>query len=252
MIYEVYLAREIESNYCLALKIIKKNVSAEKEYMLKAASNEAKILNKLNHPYIPIIKEIIENDDYFCIAMEYVEGNNLEKIVNEWGAQPFEAVLKWTREICEVLSYLHSQNPPIIYRDLKPSNIIVQNDGNIRLVDFSLVRFFKPEKLADTAPLGTRGYVPPEQYGSRQTDARSDIFSLGMTLYFLLTTQNPKSREFIQMPLCSVLPNLPKGIGYIVDKCTRIEMEDRYQSCYELLKDLDNYDNLPPKRRFFI
>ena len=127
--------------------------------------------------------------------MDYIEGNPLSNALEEYGAQPQDMVIAWAKQLCDVLGYLHAQSPPIIYRDMKPSNVMLKPDGNITLIDFGTAREFKEKNLADTVCLGTIGYAAPEQFGGMgQTDARTDIYCLGATLYHLVTGQNPVSR----------------------------------------------------------
>lgn len=114
------------------------------------------------------------------------------------------------------------------------------------------MRAYNPNKTQDTCFLGTRGYAAPEQFvGCGQTDARTDIYCLGMTMYHLLTGLDPKKDGFFAVQLCQVNQKLPKGLEYIVEKCTQLDPVNRYQSCAELKNDLNNYQNLPPKQRLF-
>lgn len=111
--------------------------------------------------------------------MDYIEGNPLSSALEESGAQPQNQVIAWAIQLCDVLGYLHAQSPPIIYRDMKPSNIMLKPDGNLTLIDFGTAREFKEKNLADTVCLGTIGYAAPEQFGRMgQTDARTDIYCL--------------------------------------------------------------------------
>lgn len=120
--------------------------------------------------------------------MDYVEGRTLKAIVDERGAQPQEDVVNWAIQLCSVLDYLHTRKPAIIYRDLKPGNIMLRPDGRIVLIDFGTAREYKTGQEEDTISLGTKGYAAPEQYGGDgQTDARTDIYNLGATIYHLVT-----------------------------------------------------------------
>ena len=115
----------------------------------------------------------------------------------------------WAMQLCDALSYLHSQNPPIIYRDMKPANVMLKPEGNIKIIDFGIAREYKEQNLADTTVLGTKGYAPPEQY-SGQTDPRSDIFALGMTMHHLLTGMDPRSGRLMH-PSGSGIRSFLKG-----------------------------------------
>ena len=159
------------------------------------------------------------------------------------GAQPQETVIEWAEELCGVLDYLHMQNPPIIYRDMKPANIMLQPNGNIKLIDFGIAREYKEHNLEDTVSLGTKGYAAPEQFGGKgQTDQRTDIYCLGVTLYHLVTGKNPCEPPYEIYPIRYWNPNLSSGLESIILKCTRINPEERYQSCAELLYAILHYE----------
>ena len=147
-------------------------------------------MKDLDYPAFPRIVDIIETEDCLYLVMDYIEGQTLEQVLKEQGPQDERIVAEWAIEICKALSYLHSQNPPIVYRDMKPSNIIRKPDGNLKIIDFGTARVFNSEKDNDTIALGTKGFAPPEQYSGR-TDARSDIYALGMTMKYLITGINP-------------------------------------------------------------
>ena len=158
---------------------------------------ETDLLKKLRHPSLPSIIDVIDDKDSFLIVMDYIEGNPLSNALEEYGAQPQDMVIAWAKQLCDVLGYLHAQSPPIIYRDMKPSNVMLKPDGNITLIDFGTAREFKEKNLADTVCHGTIGYAAPEQFGGMgQTDARTDIYCLGATLYHLVTGQNPSEPPY--------------------------------------------------------
>jgi serine/threonine protein kinase len=142
-------------------------------------------------------------------------------------------VLGWARQLCDVLEYLHSQNPPIIFRDMKPGNIMLTRSGNIKLIDFGIARFFRPTGTHDTQNLGTPGFAPPEQYGGSQTDTRSDIYSLAMTL-FLLLTNTLSEQSFSLENIRAINPNISPVVARALEKATSYDAEDRYNSAAEL------------------
>lgn len=209
---------------------------------------EAVMMKNLAHPLIPEVVDFIEEEDSVLVFREYVEGETLEQIVQRDGAQPAEKVIEWAKEICEMLTYLHSRNPAHIYRDMKPSNVLLTTEQRIKVIDFGIVRMYDPEKTKDTYSLGTIGYAAPEQYGSRQSDARTDIFGLGMTMHHLVTGEDPKMPGYQAVPICRINPELPKGLEYIISKCIEPNPDDRYQSGTELLKDLNDYKSLPRRK----
>lgn len=191
------------------------------------------------------IIDVIDTEDSFIIIMDYVQGNSLNKALEEYGAQPQEYVIEWAKQLCDVLGYLHSRQPPIIYRDMKPANIMLKPDGNVTLIDFGTAREFKEKNLADTTCLGTVGYAAPEQFGGMgQTDARTDIYCLGATLYHLVTGCNPSEPPYEMKPIREINPSLSGGLERIILKCTQRNPEDRYQSAAELMYALDHYKEI--------
>lgn len=188
---------------------------------------------------MPRIFDIVENNDYLYIIVDYIKGISLDRKLKEEGRFPEVEVLDWAMQICGVLKYLHSFKPnPIIYRDMKPSNIILGCDGNIKLIDFGIAREYKESCGSDTVYIGTRGYAAPEQYGTGQTSITSDIYSLGVTLHHLVTGKNPNEFPYELKPVRSFDETLSKGIEDIIGRCTRQNPEKRYQSVHELGLDL--------------
>lgn len=195
----VYLAMDLRLNKQWAIKVIQRSgIGKNNEIVLNKVPDDTELMKKLDHPAIPRIVDIIDrkDDPQIYIVMDYVEGDSLDKIVSEYGAQSEEIVIDWAKQICDTLNYLHSQKPPIIYRDMKPANLMLKPEGNLKIIDFGISREYKEQNLADTTVMGTRGYAPPE-LGSRQTDARSDIYSLGMTLHQLITGVDPRKNDYV-------------------------------------------------------
>lgn len=235
----VYLAMDKHLNKQWAVKEIRKKGSGKNdEIVVNSLLAEANMMKKLDHPALPRIVDIIDNGVTIYVVMDYIEGESLDKILNEYGAQPEELVVNWAKQLCDALSYLHSQKPPIIYRDMKPANVMLKPEGNIKIIDFGIAREYKEQNLADTTVLGTKGYAPPEQY-SGQTDPRSDIFALGMTMHHLLTGVDPRNGE-AYAPVRQWNPELSEGIEIIIDRCVEPAAENRYQSCADLLYDLEH------------
>ena len=237
----VYLAMDKRLNKQWAVKEVrKKGVSKNDEIVVNSLMAEANLIKRLDHPAFPRIVDIIDNGQTIYIVMDYIEGESLDKILEEHGAQSEDNVIHWAMQICDALNYLHSQKPhPIIYRDMKPANLMLKPEGEygiIKIIDFGIAREFKDKNLADTTVLGTRGYASPEHYAGH-TDVRSDIFSLGMTMHHLLTGVDPrKGDQYASVRNWN--PELSEGIEIIVDKCVQPAPENRYQNCDELLRDL--------------
>lgn len=241
----VYLAMNERANKQWAIKEVRKDGMQSFEVVKQNLVAETDLLKKLNHPHLPSIIDVIDCDDTFLIVMDYIEGNPLSKALETSGAQNQDDVIEWAKQLCDVLGYLHSRKPPIIYRDMKPSNVMLKPDGNVMLIDFGTAREFKYSSVADTTCLGTQGYAAPEQFGGHgQTDARTDIYCLGATMYHLVTGHNPATPPYEMYPIRQWNPMLSSGLEEIILKCTQRNPEDRYQACAELLYALDHYKDL--------
>lgn len=244
----VYMAINEKANKTWAVKEVRKDGVLDFEAVKQGLIVETDMLKKLKHPNLPSIIDVIEDDATFLIVMDYIEGNPLSKALEEYGAQPQGYVIEWAKQLCDVLGYLHSRVPPIIYRDMKPSNIMLKPDGNLTLIDFGTAREFKEKNLADTTCLGTVGYAAPEQFGGMgQTDARTDIYCLGATLYHLVTGCNPSEPPYEIKPIREINPGLSSGLERIIQKCTQRNPEDRYQSAAELMYALEHYEEIDDK-----
>lgn len=244
----VYLAMDLRINKQWAIKVLRKNSEQDFEIVKQGLIAEANLLKKIDHPNLPRIIDFIDSDDSVIIIMDYIEGESLNHILDQYGAQPEEKVLKWAKQLCDVLGYLHTRTPAIIYRDMKPANVMLRPNGSITLIDFGIAREFKETNLADTTCLGTRGYAAPEQFGGMgQTDARTDIYCLGVTLYNLVTNLNPAEPPYEIKPIREVDSKLSKGLEYVIQKATIRDPELRYQSISEMLYDLENLDKTEKK-----
>ena len=232
----VYLAMNERANKQWAIKEIRKEKFANEDIVYDSIRSETELLKNLSHPNLPSIIDIIDYEGSILIVMDYIEGNTLRKALEEYGPQPQEYVIQWAKQLCDVLGYLHSQNPPIIYRDLKPSNIMLKPDGTIVLIDFGTARRFNIENNEDTTCLGTRGYAAPEQFGGYgQTDARTDIYCFGTTIYHLLTGKNPSEPPYEIYPIRYWDESFSQGLEKIIIKCTQADPNRRYQNAYSLL-----------------
>lgn len=241
----VYMALNEKANKTWAIKEIRKDGELNFEAVKQGLVVETDMMKRLKHPNLPSIVDVIEDDDTFLIVMDYIEGNSLNKILNESGAQPQEEVIKWAKQLCDVLGYLHTRTPAIIYRDMKPANIMIKPTGEPMLIDFGTAREYKEKNLEDTTCLGTKGYAAPEQYGGMgQTDARTDIYCLGATLYHLVTGHNPSEPPYEMVPIREINPMLSSGLEKIILKCTRQNPNERYQSASELMYDLEHYEEI--------
>lgn len=243
---KVYLAMDKRLNKQWAVKEIQKNArDKNNQVVIQSAIAEANMIKRLDHPALPRIVDIIDNGTVIYIIMDYIEGETLSSVLNNYGAQPQEQVIEWAMQLCGVLDYLHTCTPPIIYRDMKPDNVMLKPDGTLKLIDFGIAREYKQQNLADTVNLGTKGYAAPEQFGGKgQTDARTDVYCLGVTLYHLVTGMNPCEPPYEICPIRNWNPQLSGGLEKIIQKCTQLNPEDRYQSCAELMYALEHYEEV--------
>ena len=247
----VYLAMDNRLNKQWAIKEIKKKgTNSENQVVVQSLLSEANLMKRLDHPNLPRIVDIIENGQTIYIVMDYIEGEPLDKILKRKGAQPEEAVVEWGIQLAEVLDYLHTREPAIIYRDMKPANIMLRPDGSIKLYDFGIAREYKEQNSSDTVSLGTKGYAAPEQFGGMgQTDARTDVYGLGVTLYHLVTGKNPCEPPYEILPIRDVNPQLSSGLEYVIKRCTQLNPEERFQSCMEVLFALNHLEEIGEPHR---
>lgn len=247
----VYMAINEKANKTWAIKEVRKDGKMDFNTVRQGLMAEIETLKKLKHPNLPSIVDVIEDEDSFIIVMDYIEGRSLDKIIEESGAQRESDVVEWAKQLCDVFGYLHSRTPAIIYRDMKPANVMLKPDGNIMVIDFGTAKNYEIE-LGETTGIGTIGYAAPEQYigsGLGRSDARTDIYCLGITLYHLLTNIDPCKNLINDKSIRKINPALSHGLDAIIQKCTQYQPQDRYQTCAELMYDLENYKELEPLYR---
>ncbi len=192
---------------------------------------EARILMRFSHPNLPKVYDFFTDSGAYYIVMEYIRGNTLEHILDGRRGKPVDErlTLAWALQICRAMHFLSVQRPrPIVFRDLKPSNIMITRDGVVKLIDFGIARFFKLHQAEDTYVYGTPGYAAPEQYGTGQTDTRSDIFSLGATLHHCLTGRNPSESPLDFPDVRSLNPKVSRETAAIVARALEPEREKRF------------------------
>jgi len=237
----VYLVTDtLDQNRVMALKEMSNTAivdAHDRAVAVEQFRREAELLRRLRHPNLPIVTDEFTLDDRNYLVMEYVPGSTLQQMLDR-GEGPFSEnrVVAWANQLCDVLHYLHRQQPPIIFRDLKPGNIMIMADDRLKLIDFGIARLFKPGQRQDTILLGTRGYAAPEQYGGGQSDARSDVYALGATLFSLLTGQDPGQLAAMRaLPAVrDYRPDVSPQLETIVLRATRINANERWQSTQEL------------------
>ncbi len=219
---------------------------AEREVARDLFEQEASLLRALDQVNIPKIADFFEENGRACLVMEFIWGESLEKRLEAANAPLLETdVLKWAIQLSDALQYLHTRQPPIIFRDMKPSNVMVTNTGLVKLIDFGIARTYKAGKKRDTVAMGSENYAAPEQWGKGQTDARSDVYALGATMYHLLANMAP-TPAFLPsepLPLGNYNGALSKRTITIIEKAMGRDREDRFQSAVEMRKAL--VDALP-------
>ncbi len=238
----VHLAYDLRLDKQWAVKEIRSD-KIENQVYIDSLIKEANLIRNLDSKYLPRIVDIVKKKDIVYIIMDYIDGKTAASLVEE-GPQAQEDVIEWGIQLAEVLSYLHSQNPPIIYRDMKPQNVMITSNNEVRLIDFGTAREYKVEGNNDTTCLGTPGYAAPEQYGGiGQTDERTDVYSLGKTLFHLVTGINPTTIADVE-GIRYYNPNLSSGLEKIIEKTLQPNPKNRYQNCLDLKHDLENYLDL--------
>lgn len=231
----VYVAVHKRLHTRWAVKQVSKNQGEKFDFLA-----EANILKNLQHPMLPRIVDIFEDDDSIYIVEDFVEGITLEKWLEKHTRADEKTGAGWFADLCGVLQYLHTQERPIIYRDMKPSNIMLQPDGTLKLIDFGIAREYKNNAQGDTAYIGTQGYAAPEQFGTAQTDERTDIYSLGVTMYHVLTGKSPYEPPYQFVPARELNPSLSAGIEQVLSHCLKPEPDDRYPNVTALAEDLEH------------
>lgn len=228
----VYLVKDLHLNKLAAVKACK-NPGDE-----KSTFDEMEILKKLSHTALPGIIDFFEEGERIFLVMEYVDGITLEQYLRKFGRAEVSLVVKWALELTEVLQYLHTQNPPVIYRDLKPSNIMIRPDGSIKLIDFGAAFSGKQELEGDGMIAGTPGYAAPEQWRDGRAGKTSDIYALGAVLHEMLTGISPRSFFQDKRPVREYDKSISRELEKIIIICTKKRPGERYQSMEDLRRAL--------------
>ena len=248
----VYLVRDIELNRLLALKEVPVRNTEQGKRQAKAVVAEVSLLKSLSHPSIPRILKMTHDEHSILIIMDYIEGYSLRSLIAKKDYIEEALIIKWGLALCDTLKYLHNRNPKVIYRDLKPHNVMLSNENHLFLMDFGISREVGPDfDYSKEDRVGTKGYAAPEMRAKNAWfDERSDIYALGRTLYFLATRNSPSLEK---LPNGQELPILPirqydasrsVGLEKIIEKATAYKPKDRYQSVEEMIYDLKNIDKM--------
>ncbi len=235
----VYRVQRNSDTSIWALKEMRGSVSSTPEEIednRKLFEQEARLLRSLSHPNIPVVGDYFHHEGRPVMVMEFIDGQTLEDVLHSQH-EPFreDQIVSYGIQLCRVLHYLHTRNPPIIYRDLKPPNVMIARSGVMKLIDFGVARTRKEQKAKDTIAMGSAGYAPPEQYGKAQTDARSDVYALGATLLHLSTGVPPIP---FQPPrpgdLRKHLPTMKARTERVIIKAMSLKRDQRFASCYDM------------------
>ncbi|MHB2020560.1 MAG: protein kinase domain-containing protein [Candidatus Xenobia bacterium] len=240
----VYLANdEILAGKPVAIKEMQVNVASptEREKAVELFRKEARLLAGLDHPNLVAVTDTFEEDDKQYLVMAYVEGQSLEAVL-DGGSPDLDTVTEWMDQVCDVLAYLHGRTPPVIFRDLKPSNVMLDVHNRIRVIDFGIARAL--EAGAETSTLikgaGSMGYAPIEQYGIAATDGRADVYALGATAYSILTCKVPPpsvdlaTGATVLLPPSQINAAVPRSLDAVILKMMAPMREDRYQTVEEV------------------
>ncbi|MBA3944181.1 MAG: protein kinase [Herpetosiphonaceae bacterium] len=232
----VYLAQDTRLGNCwVVVKEMAVGAQGTNPYAIQQAvtdfQQEAELLARISHPNLPHVSDRFEEDGKHFLVMDYVQGQTLREVqAATGGSLPELTVMAWATQLCDVLDFLHNQQPPIIYRDLKPDNVMLQPDGTIKLIDFGIARFYKTGKTNDTTSLGTPGYAPPEQFGHGQSDARTDVYALGAMLYELLTGYDVGATPFTFPPARQINPQLSARTEAALSQATQRDRDQRFST----------------------
>jgi outer membrane protein assembly factor BamB/tRNA A-37 threonylcarbamoyl transferase component Bud32 len=237
----VYQARDMHFPNVTRLCAVKEMVHLSRdrrarELAAQSFEREASILATLDHPAVPDVYDFFTDGDRSYLVLEYIHGQDLEALLIERKEFiPTENVLDWALQLCDVLTYLHNHKPqPVIFRDLKPSNVMLDRHGRIRLIDFNIAKLFQAGVKGTM--IGTEGYSPPEQYRGEASPA-GDVYALGATLHHILTRQDPRTEppfSFAERPIREVNTQVPVSLVAVIDRSLSYNVPDRYQEISEV------------------
>jgi outer membrane protein assembly factor BamB len=240
----VYQARDLNFANVTRLCAVKEMINLAQDPQLREQTignfvREAETLALLSHPAIPQIYDFFSFGDRAYLVMEFIQGRDLEALLN--GTDKFLStgqILEWGIDICDVLSYLHTHEPPVVFRDMKPANVMVDHHKRVRLIDFGIAKTFQLGQPGTM--IGTEGYSPPEQYRGISSPA-GDIYALGATLHHLLTRRDPRLEppfSFDQRPIQDINPNVPDALVNVVMRALNYDPQQRYASAEAMKQSL--------------
>ena len=240
----VYLAEDtrLAGRYCAIKEMSPAQLAPQdRNWATSAFQQEAQMLARLSHPGLTAVTDFFPEAGDWYLVMDYVEGETLETRLERspGGRLPLDEALNVTRQLCNVLEYLHERHPPVVFRDLKPGNVMLTPQGEVKLIDFGIARFFKPGQTRDTVSLGTPGYAAPEQYGGLgQTDPRSDVYGLGALLHQMVTGYDPTMTPFNLPPPRQINPGVPPSVEAAIQRALQVDLSQRFQNVDEMRRAL--------------
>ena len=240
----VYRAEDTHyANHPVAIKAITLSGLKPSEVIeaTEAFNREVLLLSGLKHPNLPQIYAHFSTAECWYLVMDFIEGTTLEKHLEKipGGQIPLGEVFEIGLLLCDVLAYLHSRQPTIVFRDLKPANIMVTSGGRVCLIDFGIARHFKPGQAKDTLPFGSPGYAAPEQYGKAQSTPRTDIYGLGVTLHQLISGDDPSQTPFRFASLALADDPTLADLERLIMRMVEMDMERRPATVEEVRQDLE-------------
>jgi len=245
---QVWAVKEI--SYAVLDELPPEEQSSTRKKLQSSFQREFTILRHAQHPNLPIAQDYFEQHGRAYIVLEFIRGKTLENILKDLPMHTFlpeDVVLTWAVQLCYVLDYLHAQNPPIIYRDLKPSNVMeVDTLHTIKLIDFGIARFYKPSHHGDTLHFGTLGYLAPEIMDGEQASPSTDIYALGSMLHQLLTNTDPSLSPFKFPPVTYYNPAVSERTSNAIQRALSLEPADRPRSAREFATLLTGSANPQP------
>ncbi|MDD7732594.1 MAG: serine/threonine-protein kinase [Firmicutes bacterium] len=243
----VYLVRDRVLDKTWAMKVVP--WTGKKGVMGEDLPFPVQVMKNFDHPLLPRLVDLFFRPPFLCLVMDYIPGRSLEDLVKEEGPQDRELVLSWARDLLSILSYLHQQDPPVYYQDLKPANILLTKEGTIKLIDFGAI--FSPQGRGQGGGRrgrGTPGYAAPELYGGGEVGPWTDLYSLGMTLFFLLTGEDPGSGDGLSST--EKKGEGPQGrLEMVIGRATQTLPRNRYPSCQDMMEDLEGRERPEKARR---
>lgn len=236
----VYLAEDLAAGTLWAVK--EQEITDVNRNLLES---EAEILSRLSHPAFPKLRLQKQDGNTLYLVMEYIDGCTLEDLIHSGQKLSEATIAGWFIQICQAVVYLHSLTPPIVYRDFKPSNIMLNQAGEIKIIDLGIAQEYQVPKTGKQTNALTRGYAAPEQYDSRYSlDVRTDLYAVAVTIHYLLTGKDPNQPPYHFRPVRKLNPKVSYAMEAIVKKCLQPNPDKRYATASLLLEDLTNRDRL--------